>query len=180
MKLKVSTIIFALFWVLALADHPADHRSIQFYAEELLEIRQEAEGTHFTSIQILRERLARLMLPPRDTRATPPHPVDTRDYRMQTWRQDSSPSHERWKTGGSVDIPDMMVNQEDYTSSFNQRDPSICIFPDRSFVTVWQDERNGDLDVFAQKCSSAVLYRVSTSRQARKTFPKISSSLASR
>ena len=153
MKLRVSIIIFALFWVLALADQPADHRSIRFYAEELLKIRQEAEGTHFTSIRILRERLARLSVLPRDQGTAPLCPVNTRDHQMQTRRQDSFPSHERWKTDGTAEIPDMMINQEDYASSFNQRDPSVCMFPDRSFVTVWQDERNGDLDVFAQKCS---------------------------
>jgi len=153
MKLKISIIIFALLWALALADHSADHRTIQFYAGEVLEIRQDAEGTHFTSIRMLRERLSRLSMLSRDHAAGTSCPVDIRYHSMQTRPQDTSPSPEILKTEGATDIPDMMVNQEDYASSFNQRDPSVCMFPDRSFVTVWQDERNGDLDVFAQKCS---------------------------
>jgi hypothetical protein len=153
MKMKVSALIIALFWVLALADHPADQRSIRFYAEDLLEARQQADGTHFTSVRILKERLAGLMPPPQNGTVPPSCPVNTWDHRVRTRRQDSSPSDERWKGDGAADIPDMMINQEGYASSFNQRDPCICMFPDRSFVTVWQDERNGDLDVFAQKCS---------------------------
>jgi hypothetical protein len=153
MKLKISFIFFLLVWVLALADHPADNRTIRFYAEELLEIRQEAEGTDFTSVRILWERLCRLSMLSRDQGTATSSAVDTRHHQMQTQPQDSPPSHEILKTEGAADIPDMMINQENYASSFNQSEPSVCMFPDRSFVAVWQDERNGDLDVFAQKSS---------------------------
>ncbi len=50
-----------------------------------------------------------------------------------------------------LDIPDMQVNQEGYASSFNQKNPVICMFADRSFIAVWEDERDGDLDIFAQR-----------------------------
>ena len=153
MKLKISFVSFALVWVLALADHPADHRTIRFYAEELLEIRQDAQGTDFTSIHILRERLARLTVLSGDQRPVPPSPANGRDGNVQTRPLDDPSSRGRWKADGIMGIPDMMINQEDHASSFNQRDPSVCMFPDRSFVSVWQDERNGDLDVFAHKCS---------------------------
>lgn len=150
MKLKISFTIFVLCWVLALADHPADYRSIQFYAEELLETRHNVEGYGFTSFETLKLRLAVLAASRREQAAGTPGSAARGEYWPDTGRQEESASDRRWKTVGSVDIPDMMVNQEDYTSSFNQRNPSICMFPDRSFVTVWQDERNGDLDVFAQ------------------------------
>jgi hypothetical protein len=153
MKLKVSIIIFAVFWVFALADHSANYRSIQFYAEELLKARQGLEGSGFTSPETLKERLAGLKGFRRDQNTATPGLVGQPHYFMEAARPKGYSFHRRWKTTGSADIPDMMVNQENYSSSFNQRDPCICMFPDRSFVTVWQDERNGDLDIFAQKCS---------------------------
>jgi hypothetical protein len=150
MKLKISFIIFVLCWVLALADHSAKYKSIQFYAEELLETRHDLDGHGFTPIETLRDRLAVLAAARREQAAATPRSAARGDRWLDTGRQEKSAPDRRWRTVASVDIPDMMVNQEDYTSSFNQRNPSICMFPDRSFVTVWQDERNGDLDVFAQ------------------------------
>jgi len=153
MKLKVSIIIFALFWVVALADHPADFRGIQFYAEELLKLRHDAENPGFTSIVILKERLSELGVFRKDQTITVPGLAIKRDLRMQHGWQEESPFDRRRKAAWSAGISDMMVNQENYTSSFNQSDPSMAMFPDKSFITVWQDERNGDLDVFAQKYS---------------------------
>lgn len=54
-----------------------------------------------------------------------------------------------------MDVPDFQVNQENYSSTFDQTSPSVSIFKDGSFVVVWQDERNGDWDVFAQKLDSS-------------------------
>jgi hypothetical protein len=153
MKLKVSIIIFALFWVVALADQPADFRGIQFYAEELLKLRSDAENPGFTSIVILKERLSELGVFRKDQTITVPGLAMKRDLRMQHGWQEEFPFDRRRKAARSAGISDMMVNQENYTSSFNQSNPSVAMFPDRSFVTVWQDERNGDLDVFAQKYS---------------------------
>jgi hypothetical protein len=54
-----------------------------------------------------------------------------------------------------IDVSDFLVNQEDYSSTFDQTSPSVVVFKDRSFLVVWQDERNGDWDVYAQKFDSS-------------------------
>ncbi|MGB2697002.1 MAG: hypothetical protein WBD28_03975, partial [Candidatus Zixiibacteriota bacterium] len=54
-----------------------------------------------------------------------------------------------------LDVSDFQVNQENYPSTFNQTSPSVAVFKDGSFVLVWQDERNGDWDVHAQKLDSS-------------------------
>ncbi len=78
----------------------------------------------------------------------------------------------RWRVAGNVDIPDMLVNQESYDSSFNQSNPSVCMFPDKSFITVWEDERNGDMDIFAQKCTFNGLFVDSNFEAGGEDFPK--------
>ncbi len=54
-----------------------------------------------------------------------------------------------------LDVSDFQVNQENYPSTFDQRSPSVAIFKDGSFIVVWQDERNGDWDIYAQKLDSS-------------------------
>jgi hypothetical protein len=55
------------------------------------------------------------------------------------------------KRSFSLDIGDMQINNEDYPSTFNQRLPYVSMFDDKNFVAVWEDERNGDIDIFTQK-----------------------------
>ena len=62
--------------------------------------------------------------------------------------------HFQWNRA-FLDVSDFQVNQENYSSTFDQTSPSVSIFKDGSFVVVWQDERNGDWDVFAQKFDSS-------------------------
>ncbi len=50
-----------------------------------------------------------------------------------------------------MDISDMQINEEDYPSTHQQGLPYVSMFDDRSYVAVWEDERNGDIDIFAQK-----------------------------
>ncbi|MCJ7577405.1 MAG: hypothetical protein MUO91_03020, partial [candidate division Zixibacteria bacterium] len=50
-----------------------------------------------------------------------------------------------------ANISDMQVNNENYPGTFNQKFPCVSMFDDRNFVAVWEDERNGDIDIFAQK-----------------------------
>ena len=54
-----------------------------------------------------------------------------------------------------MDVSDFMVNQENYPSTFDQTWPSVVVFANKSFLAVWQDERNGDWDVYAQKFDSS-------------------------
>jgi len=53
-----------------------------------------------------------------------------------------------------MDVSDFQVNREDYSSTFDQTSPSVVVFKDRSFLAVWQDQRNGDWDIYAQKFDS--------------------------
>jgi len=52
-------------------------------------------------------------------------------------------------------VSDFQVNQEDYPSTFDQTSPSVVVFKNRGFLAVWQDERNGDWDIYAQKFDSS-------------------------
>lgn len=57
--------------------------------------------------------------------------------------------------GVLMDVSDFQVNQENYSSTFDQTKPRVVVFKDKSFLIVWQDERNGDWDVYAQKFDSS-------------------------
>ncbi len=151
MKVKILFLTLVLFWVLALADHPTHLKTIQFYLEELVTSRDGMEKYGYTSSEILNERLAKLSMCPRDQKMVAAHLGAKGDYGVGSLSGKNSLSDQRWQQAKYVDIPDMLVNQESYASSFNQKNPSVCMFPDRSFITVWEDERNGDLDIFAQK-----------------------------
>lgn len=50
---------------------------------------------------------------------------------------------------------DFQVNEEDYPASFSQDYPDVSTFPDGSFVVVWQDDRNGDTDIYLQRYDSS-------------------------
>ncbi|MCK4385515.1 MAG: hypothetical protein KAW52_04550 [candidate division Zixibacteria bacterium] len=50
-----------------------------------------------------------------------------------------------------VDTSDIQINDEDYPSTHHQKLPYLSMFDDRNFIAVWEDERNGDIDIFAQK-----------------------------
>jgi hypothetical protein len=52
-------------------------------------------------------------------------------------------------------LADFRVNEENYPATFSQRRPDLALFKDGSFVSVWEDERNGDKDIFCQKVNSA-------------------------
>ncbi|MCK4427195.1 MAG: hypothetical protein KAW16_01780, partial [candidate division Zixibacteria bacterium] len=50
-----------------------------------------------------------------------------------------------------VDTSDIQINDEDYPSTYHQKLPYVSMFDDKNFIAVWEDERNGDIDIFAQK-----------------------------
>ncbi len=52
------------------------------------------------------------------------------------------------------DLSDFKVNVDNFTSTFTQKNSDIIIFSNKSFLVVWEDERNGDLDIFAQRFDS--------------------------
>ena len=145
--------MLVLFSVLALADHPIYLKGIQFYLEELVTSRDSMEKYGYTSLEILNERLAKLNMCLRDQKVIGVHLGEEGECGVESLSKKNGLSDQRWQPAKYVGIPDMLVNQESYASSFNQSNPSICMFPDRRFITVWEDERNGDMDIFAQKNS---------------------------
>jgi len=153
MKIKILFLVLVLFCVRALTDHPTNSKSIQFYSEELLRTRHSIKEPGYTSIEILKERLTELGTHPRNPKVVAAHLGEKGGYGVEFLLRENGLCDRRWQKAGYADIPDMLVNQESYASSFNQSNPSVCMFPDRSFITVWEDERNGDIDVFAQKCT---------------------------
>ena len=150
--IKILFLMLVLFWVHALADHPTHLKGIQFYLEELVNSRDGMEEYGYTSTKILKERLKKLEAYPGVSKLVA-ESFSLRKGRCEvgSLSKKNGLSDRMWQVASYVDIPDMQVNQEGYASSFNQRNPSICMFPDGSFITVWEDERNGDLDIFAQK-----------------------------
>jgi len=150
-KSRILFLPFLFIWVLALADQPLTPRDRSVYLDELVQARQGMEEQGFTSTSILEERLIASGCIPRN-RGVSISPVRRNPAPWTGFRQEGKGVSDRaFRAGAYADIPDMQVNQEGYASSFNQRNPSTCMFSDRSYVTVWEDERNGDLDIFAQK-----------------------------
>jgi len=154
MKRKFFFLALVLSSVFALADQPNRPVDIGFYAEEVLRIRKEMEGADYTSVEILKKRIARLTVYPEDQEGVAPSfGLCSRWGAIDPSSSLHPPFSGKRELQGYVVIPDTQVNQENYTSSFNQNNPSSSMFPDRVFITVWEDERNGDLDIFAQKNS---------------------------
>lgn len=50
---------------------------------------------------------------------------------------------------------DFQVNEENYPATFLQTHPDLAVFPDSSVVIVWQDNRNGVIDIYAHRCDRA-------------------------
>lgn len=57
--------------------------------------------------------------------------------------------------GAYLNVSDFQVNLENYPSTFDQTSPSVVQFKDGGFLVVWQDDRNGDWDVYAQRFDSS-------------------------
>jgi hypothetical protein len=137
--------------VLALADQPSIPMNRGVHVDELLQARRGMEKQGFTSTTILEERLAASGYIARE-RGISISPARLSPASWTSFRREGERiSDHAFRPTAYADIPDMQVNQENYASSFNQRNPAGCMFSDRSYITVWEDERNGDLDIFAQK-----------------------------
>ncbi len=71
----------------------------------------------------------------------------------------------------SPSYTDTKVNTDTFPATFFQGSPDIIMFADKSFLTVWEDERNGDLDILAQKFDSAGTPILSTLKVNDETIP---------
>jgi hypothetical protein len=129
------------------------------------------ENQGYTCAQTLRERLAKLSIYMRDRTEDVNRFWGRRYSDIRPFSQRSE-HFDALKTTGFVDIPDMLVNEETYTSSFNQRYPSVCMFPDLSFITGWEDERNGDIDVLGQKYTFAGNPEGANQKLGDENFPR--------
>ncbi|HKZ22688.1 MAG TPA: FlgD immunoglobulin-like domain containing protein [candidate division Zixibacteria bacterium] len=66
---------------------------------------------------------------------------------------------------------DLKVNSDTFPATFFQGSPDIIMFADKSFLAVWEDERNGDLDILAQKFDSSGTPILSTLEVNDETIP---------
>jgi len=88
---------------------------------------------------------------------------DIRQQRWQRWQQQSVgvvlPAEESQAVTEAPNtlaksltsaVTDIKVNKDDGAASFIQRFSDIAYFPDGKGVAVWEDERNGEWDIYAQ------------------------------
>lgn len=66
---------------------------------------------------------------------------------------------------------DLKVNTDTFPATFFQGSPDIIMFADKSFLVIWEDERNGDLDILAQKFDSSGTPILSTLKVNDETVP---------
>jgi hypothetical protein len=110
------------------------------YYQTLMETRANLENSGFTSLNILQQRL------------------NQDEFEYSLVRAGFKPAPTVFSPGISKAVSllgDFRVNEENYSATFSQRKPGIALFKDGSFVSVWEDERNGDWDLFSQKINSS-------------------------
>jgi hypothetical protein len=123
--------------------------------DQLLQVRAGLEKFGYTSIDILKKRLSSF---------TANLQTDTR---LSFLKRSSNSFEKNWQVNSHLNfaeksiltkrqtfianIPDTQVNNENYPSTFNQKLPGVSMFDNRNFVAVWEDERDGDMDIFAQE-----------------------------
>lgn len=110
--------------------------------EELLIKRSHSETKGYTSTEILEKRLCRLPL------FSPKSKIGKKRLGYLSGHQIEIPK-------SNLDLSDFQVNQEEDSSTFEQLLPSVFVFKDHSYLLVWEDERNGDWDLFCQKIDSS-------------------------
>jgi hypothetical protein len=152
MRTRLSAVVLAISFGLAATVVAEGSTTIRSYAEDILDARSGGAGSDYTSVEVLEKRLSKLWIPTKyGYRAPRKSPLDETYRTFHSHALDGGFSDRMSMTGRLADIPDMLVNEEIYTSTFNQSEPSVCLLADLCFVTVWEDERNGDIDIFAQK-----------------------------
>ncbi|MCJ7498372.1 MAG: T9SS type A sorting domain-containing protein, partial [candidate division Zixibacteria bacterium] len=114
---------------------PKGINKTSFY-QALLEERANLGSSGYTSQEILQQRLSK-------------------DDFLVRWTNFISGNHFSPSLKASYLLGDFRVNEENYSATFSQRRPDLALFKDGSFVSVWEDERNGDKDIFCQKVNSA-------------------------
>jgi len=106
--------------------------------EKLLIKRQELERKGYTSAEILTKRLNRLRSFSPKSKIGTVQSSYFFDYNFHVPRS-------------FMDITEFQVNKEEDPATFEQLLPTVAVLEDNSFLAVWEDERNGDWDLFSQK-----------------------------
>jgi hypothetical protein len=127
----------------------SDPSGFQRSVDQLLQSRAGLEKFGYTSADVLEKRLSSF------TRRLWEGKIHSSE------KEESNLFHEDWEVDAYpwfaqkgislLDTSDIQINDEDYPSTYQQGLPYVSMFDDRSFVAVWEDERNGDVDVFGQK-----------------------------
>jgi hypothetical protein len=144
--------------------------------DQLLQVRAGLEKFGYTSINILKKRLSSF---------TANLKADTRPGFL---KRNSNSFEKNWQANSHLNsaeksnltkrqtfvanISDMQINNENYPSTFNQKLPCVSMFDDRNFVAVWEDERNGDIDIFAQKMNFYGAPTENNFEVSAESFPK--------
>jgi hypothetical protein len=157
MKVKVS-FIFVFLWLFCPTIWGSDLEGPQSCIDKLIQDREGLEKFGYTSTEILKERLASFT---RDFWYEPSGSYlwsdEIHDFKKGScnWFDRSGEvnflSSSREKAHFILDTSDIQINEEDYPSTHVQRLPSVSMFNDKNSIAVWEDERNGDIDIFAQK-----------------------------
>ena len=117
--------------------------------DQLLQDRAGMEKFGYTSTDILEKRLASFT---QNLYANRIHNLQKASWK--TWNSGGEAnSHLNYAEEQTfvVDISDMQINAENYPGTYNQTLPGVSMFDNKNFIAVWEDERNGDIDIFAQK-----------------------------
>jgi hypothetical protein len=136
-RIQLRIIFFVFFWILFSFSviWPKGIYKTSFY-QALLEERANSGNSGYTSQEILNQRLSE-------------------DDFLARSSNFISGIHFSPSLKASYLLGDFRVNEENYPATFSQRRPDLALFKDGSFVSVWEDERNGDKDIFCQKVNSA-------------------------
>ncbi len=137
---KFSLVFFLILLLFSTSFAWAAKVSKSSYYQTLLEMRASLENSGFTPLSILEQRLNQ----------------DEFAYNF------AGTGFEPTTIGFALSAPrafsllgDFRVNEENYPATFSQRRPDIALFKEGGSVSVWQDERNGDWDLFCQKINSS-------------------------
>ena len=127
----------------------SDLAGFQSSVGQLLQSRAGLEESGYTSADVLEKRLSSFTRRIWEGKIRNSQKEDLNLF-DQDWEVNSH-LYFAQKHSFILDISDMQINDEDYPSTHRQGRPYVSMFDDRSFMAVWEDERNGDIDVFAQK-----------------------------
>ena len=136
----------------------SDLEEFQLSKDLLLQDRAGLEEFGYTSTEILKKRLSSftkdLWYEPSGSylwaETIPDFQKASSNWYDRSWDANSCLNFVEKQTF-VVDTSDIPINDEAYPSTYHQRLPYVSMFDDKNSIAVWEDERNGDIDISAQK-----------------------------